>query len=134
MANFNTVSRTNYFGVKDRGAFFEELKTLSFEDIDVFEKEDDSDKIALGGYCDITTPYDEYEDEPIELEKIIQKHIKEDDACIFTVSGHEKLRYVCAYSSVVTAKEIRHIDAPLIALKYAAEMLEIDKFDTQMAY
>lgn len=134
MANFNAVSRTNYFGVKDRGEFFKDLKKLSFDDIDVFEKEDDSDKIALGGYCDITTPYDEYEDETVELEKVVQKHIKEDDACIFTVSGYEKLRYVCAYSSVVTAKEIRHIDAPAIALKYAAEMLNIDKFETQMTF
>ena len=134
MANFEAVSRTNYFGVKDRGAFFEELKKLSFEDIDIFEKEDDSDKIAVGGYCDLTTPYDDYEDECVELEKIIQKHIKEDDACIFTVSGNEKLRYVCAYSSVVTAKGIKHIDAPTIALKHAAEMLGVEKFETQMTF
>lgn len=134
MANYVATSRTNYFGVKDRAAFFEELKMYSFEDIEVFEASDDSDKLAIAGYCDLSVGYNEMEDETVELAELISNHIKHDDACILTVSGNEKLRYVIAFAVAITSKGIHYVDAKALALESAKQMLGVDKFETQMAY
>lgn len=134
MANYVATSRTNYFGVKDRAAFFEELKMYSFEDIEVFEASDDSDKIAIAGYCDLSVGYDDMEDETVEFAELISNHIKEEDACILTVSGNEKLRYVTAFAVAITSKGYHYIDAQTLALEAASKMLEVDDFQTVMAY
>ena len=134
MANFNAVSRTNYFEVKDRAAFIAELDKLSFEDMEVFDSQHNPNKIALGGYSDITVVYDEEKDELVEVFELIQKHIKEDDACIFLLAGYEKLRYVVADALVVTADKFKYISARDLALKEAAKMLGIKAFDTCMDY
>lgn len=134
MANYNVVSRTNYFEVKDRDAFIEELNKLSFEDMDVLETDNSPNKIALGGYSDVSVAYDEESDDWVEIYELVQKHIVEDDACIFVISGYEKLRYVTAYALVVTKNDIKNVDARDLAIAEAAKMLGVEEFSTQLDY
>lgn len=63
----------------------------------------------------------------------LQKILPDDEAMILVESGHEKLRYVTGFATIVTNKEIRFLNVSDIAVKTAGEMLG-KKFETQMDY
>ena len=66
--------------------------------------------------------------------KELQKIIPKDEAFIFTEIGHEKLCYLTGYSIIVTKGKIEMIDLRSDSISKAREMLENDKFDTQLEY
>ncbi len=77
------------------------------------------------------TCYDN-EDFDVFLEEM-QKILPDGEAMIYTEVGHENLRYVSGYATIVTNKEIRCLDLTSYALETAKEMLGTD-FKTQMDY
>jgi len=77
------ISRTSYFRVKDEEEFRRVVDCI-LGDVDIWEQigDDGIKRFAIGGYDNLT---------------------------VFEV-GHEKLRYVCGWVCMITAKEIRYMD------------------------
>ena len=139
MANYISAYRTNYFRVTDEDKYNELIKKLSGEDFELFDKtaEDGTVYHGFGGYGGIaydangTEDFDEYIDDFLEdLRPIIPK----DESVIFTEVGHEKLRYVTGYSTIVTHDGIECINLTDAAKDKAKEMLKKDDYTTTMEY
>lgn len=129
MADYYAFSRTNYFRVTDVEKLKEIVEKVGAE---LFEGENNT--FAFGEYEDITSYYDEDLDEEIEIFNELQPILPDGEALIFKEVGYEKLRYVSGYVIVVTNKEVKSTNLDEIALKLAAEVLGVEKFETQMSY
>ena len=57
------------------------------------------------------------------LLEILQKCVADDDAIIFIESGHEKLNYVAGCGTIITSKQIEHVDLLGVVLRKADEIL-----------
>ena len=132
MANFETVSRTNYFTVKDINAFKAEMNELDFQDFSWFDGENGT--VAFGGYEETSRGWSELLDEDVEVSDIIMKHIVEGDACIYVEACNEKLRYVGSYGFVATSKEVKNLNMDTFLIQHAKDMLNNQDFQTVMHY
>lgn len=144
MANYNCVQRTNYFHVKDSEAFRELMAKVEAEDLRFWEEKDEDGNLtyAFGCYGNIAGIPHKNEDGELETGdgsyddflSGFQKNVKENDAIILIESGHEKLRYVSGFVTVITFDAIKYLDLSMAALKLAKNMLKNEKYDTRMDY
>ena len=144
MANYYCAQRTNYFHVKDPEAFRNLLKKVVAEDLHYWEENDEDGDLIFAFGCEgriagipflndsgeWQTGDESYEDFLTEL----QKSVKDDDAIIMIESGHEKLRYVSGFATVITKNSIENLDLTTAALRLAKRMLKNEKYDTRMDY
>lgn len=64
----------------------------------------------------------------------LQKHIAPEDAVILMQSGHEKLRYVTGFATVITSGGIETISIDELAISKAREMLKNIEYSPKMDY
>lgn len=137
MANYECVSRTNYFHVKDVETFREFMDTVIADDLHLWEEKDNDSSTVFAFRCEETIygiP-DKNGDSSLDLFFTeLQKHIADDDAIILTEAGHEKLRYVTGYATIITHTGMQTLDIETFALARAKEMLENPNFETKMEY
>lgn len=137
MANYECVSRTNYFHVKDAETFREFMDSVIADDLHLWEEKDNDNNTVFAFGCEGTIygiP-DENGDSRLDLFFIkLQKHIADNDAVILMEAGHEKLRYVTGYATVVTRTDIQTLGIETFALEKAKEMLNNPDFETKTDY
>lgn len=138
MANYFSVSRTNYFRVKDNAAFLQMMDSLSGEDVVLWNETaaDGTVYFAFGAYGNIDgLPTSDEENYDFDLFiDTLKKHVAEDDAVILIESGYEKLRYVTGYATIITSDSVEYVSLCDLALKKAGEMLGSKKYETRMDY
>lgn len=135
MANYNAVSRTNYFRVTDEEKYTNLFNNLVSEwDIEDFtEVKDGITYHGFGSYCPIDY-LDENEEYDFDLFLTeLQKILPEDEAFMYFEVGYEKLRYLVGYTYVVTKKEIRSMNIDDWAKDTAKEILG-EGFSTRTDY
>ena len=146
MANYECVTRSNCFRVKDPEAFREFMSHVyGSGKINLWEKKDEDDRLVFGfglfgeisGYkaedSDDDDDLEEYTDYDVFLDGL-QQHVAADDAVIIVESGNEKLRYIIGSAVVVTSCDIEYFDVTNLAAKRAAELLENPKWTTCCNY
>mgnify|MGYP004474757533 CR=1 FL=1 len=137
MANYECVSRTNYFHVKDAELFREFMDTVIADDLHLWDEKDNNinNVFAFGCEGTIYGIPDENGDSSLDLFfEELQKHIADNDAVILTEAEHEKLRYVTGYATVITNANLQTIGIETFALAKAKEMLENPGFETKTDY
>ena len=111
MADYMAVTRTNYFHVKD-AEVFKEIVSQICDDMEVFtcEMSDGSMMYGFGGYGFITGFGGEDEDVD-QVYNALRDHVAmPDEAIVIEEIGCEKLRYLSAYATVITEKEVDFVD------------------------
>lgn len=138
MANYECISRTNYFRVTDEVRYKELFDNLISESDDVFDFTKLKEDVVYHGFGSYgSVDYEEGIDEdgyPVlnfdlflsELQKILP----EKEAFMFFESGHEKLRYITEYVTICTKNEILTLSLENIAISKAKELLG-DDFTTE---
>jgi hypothetical protein len=98
MANFYGQARSNYFAVKDAGAFLDEMTQYPVE---VITQEKDGvtlygfvDADADGG-ADVWAIWDEDKAETVEIDwaEVFKRHLQDDWVAVIVSVGWEKYRY-----------------------------------------
>lgn len=116
MANYNCITRTNYFHVTDEEKYKKLFACLSGEDeVYAFDKKiNDKEKVfGFGCYGNISYTPENKEDPDDDLDnfyKELQKILPENEAFVRIEIGYEKLRYLIAYADIVTSKKITYTD------------------------
>lgn len=134
MANYYGQSRTNYFKVKNIKKLEELVKKYGLE----MSKYDDNSMnicdtitndvlskdgrhriksrktvVLWAGHMsdvgELDEVYDKDEDDYINLTSIIQELLCDDEVCIITHVGSEKVAYFDAYMYIITPKEIEYV-------------------------
>lgn len=138
MANYISMSRTNYFTVTDEEKYQELFSNLVGEGC-VYDFTKEENGIKMHGFgcessvdflvpgTDDTFDFNEF---LIELQKILPKG----EAFIYTEIGNEKLRYLSAYSIIVTKDKIENVSLRSEIIKKTHELLKNDAFATQLEY
>lgn len=101
MANYESVTRSNYFHVKDEDAFSKFMDTVSGDDMHCWSDKDEDGNTLHAFGCDgsIYGVPNGAKDNDFDLFlSELQKHIAPEDAVILMESGHEKLRYVTGFA------------------------------------
>ncbi len=129
MANYEGMIKSNDFRLDPNK--FEQFTALCNEltsecpvYADVTKGENGEVYGSVACYSDIEY-YDEETDEydtDIFYEKL-KECIAEDDAAIFIETGHEKLRYLGAFATIVTSKTVEYLNLDELAEKKAKELL-----------
>lgn len=138
MANYNGVSRTNYFQVTDEERYAHLFKGITGSEDEVlsFDKETPDGTVlhgfgAYGGLlwspakADGEEDWEDYDDTDsfdtflTELQKILP----DGEAFVLMETGHEKLRYLTGYFTVATNKDVRYGDLTTLAREQARTML-----------
>jgi len=113
MANYNAVSRTNYFHVKDEEEFKDFMSHLSVDSGDPlcdFSKTDKDGNVIHGFGAHGSVIYsDEDNIDQDELFYRIQEHLPSDEIFVYKEIGHEKLAYVDGFVVIVTPMVINRI-------------------------
>lgn len=143
MANYECVTRSNYFHVKDADAFRKFMDRV-YGGVDIWEEKDATGKLvfgfgAYGGICGINPPDgaaddEQYDDSYDAFINELQEHIAEDDAVIILEAGYEKMRYVVGSAIIVTHTEIEYLDISSWAVKRGAELLKNPEWTTKCDY
>lgn len=148
MANYEAVSRTNYFRVTDEEKYNELFKNLVGLESEIcdftFTKEEKGITLhGFGSYGPISyrvpnsNTDEDYDDEDYDFDQFLaelQAILPENEAFIYMEAGNEKLRYITGFSVVVTKNDIASVDIRSAALEIAKRLLNDKKFDTQMEY
>ena len=137
MANYVSTTRTNYFHVKDAEAFRGFMDNVSGDNLKLWDEKDDKGDTVFAFGCEGSIYGIQNEDENDNYDLFIenlQEYIADNDAVILTETGHEKLRYVSGYASIITGTDIQHVNLDDMALSKAREMLGNPGFSTQMDY
>lgn len=137
MANYECVSRTNYFHVKDAETFREFMDSVIADDLHLWEEKDNDNNTVFAFGCEGTIYgiHDENDDSSLDLFFTeLQKHIADNDAVILTESGHEKLKYVTGYATIITHTGMQTLGIETFALAKAKEMLDNPDFETKTDY
>lgn len=134
MANYYGQARTNYFEVKDAEAFLAEMSKLPVE---VITEEDKETGKTLYGFLDANQDgagldsyvYDSDTEEEYEVDwvEIIQKHVAPGWAAILMEVGHEKYRYLNAYTYVITSTGFKELNLENWAHDVARQELGAEK-------
>lgn len=146
MANYECVTRSNYFRVKDPEAFRRFMsRVYGSNKVNLWEQKDKEDRLVfgfglfggIGGYASEETADDddleEYTDYDLFLDGL-QQHVAADDAVIIVEGGNETLRYIIGSAVVVTRNAIEYFDVTNLATKRAAELLENPQWTTKCNY
>lgn len=137
MANYESVTRSNYFHVKNEDAFSKFMDTVSGDDMHCWsDKDEDGNTVyAFGCYGSIygVPNGDENNDFDLFLSKL-QKHIAPEDAVILMESGHEKIRYVTGYATIITSCKIETISITDLGMAKAKEILKNQEYRTKLDY
>ncbi len=146
MANYECVTRSNNFRVKDPEAFRKFMsRVYGSNKVNLWEQKDKEDRLVfgfglfggIGGYASEETADDddleEYTDYDVFLDGL-QKHIAADDAIIIVEGGNESLRYIIGSAVVVTRNAIEYFDVTNLATRRAAELLENPQWTTKCNY
>lgn len=106
MANWYGASRSNYFRVKDLGAF----KTWAAKHEMIVFTKPDSDLVAISSDTeDGSWPSYDYEaNAPFDFHAELAAHLREGEVAVTMTIGHEKLRYLTGH-----AEAIDHTGAPI---------------------
>lgn len=64
----------------------------------------------------------------------LQTVVEDGDAIIFTEAGHENLRYIGAWATVITSSDIKYVSLEAASLKLAKETLGNPDWNTQNNY
>ena len=133
MANYNCVTRSNYFrigGCEDSFLTFMSHVHGTDDDVAVWTKEiDDTTYYGFGCYGCILGYVKDGDDDPDYGEafdtfvKGLQTFIEKDDAVIVMEAGHEKLRYVTGFATVITKEDCETCDMTALAVDRARELL-----------
>jgi len=147
VADFECVTRSNYFRVKNADLFREFMSHATGSGtIELWEEKDKQGRqvFAFGLYGHITgysltstVEDDEGIDEEYDFDAFLQRlqeHVVDDDAIIIMIAGHESLRYVVGSAIIVTSGEIVFLDATHEAKLYAAKRLGNPKWTTKCDY
>ena len=129
MANYEGMIRSNDFRLKPRAKKkFEALCNELTAECEIYASVrkggDKKNYASIACYSDIEY-YDEETDEydiDIFYEKL-KDCIADDDAAIFIETGHEKLRYLGAFATIVTSKTVEYLNLDELAEKKAKELL-----------
>ena len=143
MANYECVTRSNYFHVKDPDAFRKFMDRV-YGGVDLWEEKDAAGQIvfgfgAYGGISGIAPPDSEADDEQYDdsydsFVSGLQDHIAENDAVIILEAGYEKMRYVVGSAIIVTHDAIEYLDISSWAVKRGAELLKNPDWVTKCDY
>lgn len=143
MANYECVTRSNYFHVKDPDAFRKFMGRV-YGGVEVWEEKDNAGQLvfgfgAYGGICGINPPEDQADDDQYDdsydtFVNGLQDHIADDDAVIILESGYEKMRYVVGSAIIVTHAEIEYLDISSCAVQRGAELLKNPEWATKCDY
>ena len=123
MANYESVTRSNYFHVKDEDAFSKFMDTVSGDDMHCWSDKDEDGNTLHAFGCDgsIYGVPNGAKDNDFDLFlSELQKHIAPEDAVILMESGHEKLRYVTGFATVITSGGIETISIDELAISKAS--------------
>ena len=138
MANYYGFSRSSYFKVKDEEAYSKLFSRLCVDSccaglVYDFTRTDENGETLHGFGC--YGSFDAYDVDPKEFTEDSEEHkyffdqwcddlskiITEDSACLITEVGYEKLRYLIAYSTLITSHGVESFDLENIALKRAKD-------------
>ena len=143
MSEYISITRTNYFHVKDPDSFCEFMDRVygSSDSVSLWRRSDKEGKTvfafgtcgAISGLKNAGIDDDDTVDESAYDEFIrgLQEHVAEDDAVILLETGHEKLSYVTSTATILTSNDYAHIDLAYMAVKKAAEMLGNPEWKTR---
>lgn len=137
MANYESVTRSNYFHVKDEDAFSKFMDTVSGDDMHCWSDKDEDGNTLHAFGCDgsIYGVPNGAKDNDFDLFlSELQKHIAPEDAVILMEAGHEKLRYVTGFATVITSGGIETISIDELAISKAREMLKNIEYSPKMDY
>lgn len=145
MATYHSLARTNYFSVTDESAFRELMSHVKEygAPVNIWERiTPDGKKIfGFGGYENLDFyPLEENGEEadiPENLDAAfpaIQKLLAEGDAMIIMDVGHESMRFLTGYATVVTKNDVEYLSLTDLALSRAREILNNPDWDTAMDY
>ena len=149
MANYYGITRTNYFHVNDPEGLKKLMRRVVSDegDIDLWEDKDKEGNpvFGFGGYssivgiCPIENNNDGEDEDYDEADYNLfvgelQKLIVDGDAIIITEIGHEKLRYLTAYSVIITKNDVQNIDLERRSALKASEMLGDPEYSTKTCY
>ncbi|MDQ5977168.1 MAG: hypothetical protein QG602_140 [Verrucomicrobiota bacterium] len=104
MADYNCVSRTNYFRGKDVPAFKAWAKQRGLE---IFTSEDHAGQFALApgdDYYGAFPSHDGETNEDIDFVRELSAHLEERSVAVILEAGAEKLRYINGYAIAVNAR------------------------------
>ena len=143
MANYCGFTRTNYFRVTDAARLkaIVDHTVLGEDRLSLFTKQAGNETYyGFGGYDSISGLYpnwdsseqpsdyeDDMDDEDASFELFeaeLQKIIAPGDAIIITEVGYEKLRYLVAYSCVITRNSVECVDLRECSVDKAQELLQ----------
>lgn len=146
MANYVCTIRTNYFRVKDPGAFREFMTHVygSEDSVDLWEEKDGNGNLLFGfgvrggisGLRSAASDEDEDLDENAYDEFIdgLRKQVAEDDAIIILEAGKEAMRYVVGQATIITSKGTEYLNIARLAQARAAAMLGNSDWHTKCEY
>lgn len=103
MANYQAWVRTNYFKVNDVDKMKEFCKKNGLEFWQEDEESTPKERYGFGTSVDGGIDID-------ELIPEIQEFLNDEDVCVITEIGHEKLRYLVAISCIIKKTDFSHID------------------------
>ena len=138
----NGATRSNYFKVKDAGAFEEFMRRVVSDDTDVnvwLETGDDGQaRYAFGcygsilGYREAIDAVDDGEEAGFDafIEEL-QKHVAEDDAIILMESGNQYTHSVYGYVNVITSRNLFEESLVNIGVSTARQFLNNPDWNTQ---
>lgn len=137
MANFYATTRTNYFRVKDKQAFFNLMKGVETDGdkIDVWEEEDGTVGFGLVGcIMGFGTGDGSFEFEYDAFANALRDLVEEGDAIIILEVGAEKLRYVSGTATIITSYGTKYVNLTDEAVEAARLMLGNDGWTTKCDY
>lgn len=155
MANYYGMTRSNYFRVTDPDRLRKIIAATSTDEdsLELWTREDENGpQYAFGCYSSIiglrasfdqdendrseNDDDDPYYDDPDfdAFAEELRKIVAPDDAIIITEIGYEKLRYLNAYSVVITAKSTECVELRESCIDTAQRLLGNPNWDTRMEY
>lgn len=157
MANSVSKARTNYVGITDIDKFNDIISrcVTDGEEIEIITHTDTDGSIKYGFYCEdnicgMRIPNEDcnrescdsceyYDNCDMDCEydlflRELQQVIAPDDALIITTLCYERMRYLQAYTEIVTHKSISGITLSDSAISKAREMLGNPKWTTRNDY
>ena len=156
MANYYGNTRTNYFRVIDKEKYesIMNLVRCSEGELYLWEEEingelhygfgvyDDIDGICECEHCEEVRKCNiEFDEEECMNEynydamcELLASVVHPEDAIMIVSTGHEKLRYIGGYSTVITKDKVKHIDLWDSSIKSARKILKNDAYNTTYSY
>lgn len=150
MANYYGMTRSNYFRVTDPERLEKIIAATCMDEdsLELWTRESENGPLyAFGGYGSIyglkpsfnhetdDGSEDDNNDPDFDIfEAELQRIVAPNDAIIITEIGYEKLRYLTAYSIIITAKDSDCAELRDDSIRIAQKLLGNRDWITQMEY